>query len=559
METPTIDPNAPYAIYARTSSDDKETGVSGKIDEHVTQAEECAKRYGLKNCKGIYAEANISGGIWPDVADAKLDTASETKYKGKRRPKFTTIIHLIEAKAIKYLVVSSTTRICRPNNLKQLIYLMELFKQYNVIILSDKNGIIDYKDFFQTLIELMKGGLGREEINNNNKNAIAKRKKLAESGYVSSAVDFGYSTNQGKKSITLPDGKESKTSIIIIDPKTEQIIKDIYNKYNIGETFYGLRKWLEESKIETKRGKYLWRVVTLKKILSNPHYVGKYRAADGTIKDSPIYPKIIDFELWLQVQSKLANARKYAKKSHIQQIETPYPLAGGLMRCLCGASMQGQKINNHKKHKGQKSDGNDELYYRCTSLACKNKAYVKANEMHKLAEIVIENKDNCLMFENVVDNKNKEYYAEIDKLKTEINKLNAVIEEYKGMEFESERRRIELINAKDKEINAIQIKIEKLQTYIIGQFPVNGNLQDKARHLINTIKITNREMIEIEMKHNRIWKVKAKKNIKKNGWNYVPDENEMSNIENGLLIDIEGKDIKEMIKDIDKHLNTFEE
>jgi len=549
MTTPTVDPALPYAIYARTSSDDKDTENSGKIDEHITQAEECAKRYGLTNCFGVYSEADISGGIWPDVPEAALDNASETKYKGKRRPQFTTIVRLIEAKAIKYLVVSETTRICRPNNLKQLIYLMELFKENNIIILSNKQGPIDYKDFFQTLVELLKGSLGREEINKNHYLAIEKRKKLADGGYISSAVDFGYKTNLGKIDIVLPDGKHHDTSIIEINDSEASTIRTIYEKYNNGESLYNIRKWLGQHECKTKTGKTLWRTATLTKILSNPHYCGKFKI-DGQLKDSPVFKPIIEPALWLQVQGKLSHGKKYAKKSYGVKSETKYPLAGGLLRCAsCGESMQGQTELIGLKTKSR---------YRCANPACNKKAYVKTDEINNLAELIIKNesfydtvkigkdKNETATLEikghgkvshvkSIIEDKNEKLYGEIERLNGEVEKLNNAIHEYTSMEFESERDRVNLINARQKEIKERTQRIEILQTQIFGRFPVDGTLQQKARYLIKRILCAKNECVKFELRHGATWQVAAKHNTKKRGMNYIPDKNELWQLESGMF------------------------
>ena len=562
-----FDAAAPYAIYARTSSDDlKNPGESAKIETHLQLAKDTAKRFGLTNCAGTFSDADLSGGIWPNVPMAKFDIDAENKYNGKYRPDFTKLIDLIENGKIKYLVVSDVTRIVRPQNAILQAFVSTVFKRHGVIILSAKDGTIDYADAMHDSMQYVQQSTKRQEINKNSALSLAKKKKLKENGCLHSHLDFGYKTNQGKIYVTLADGTMSLTSKITVNEDHAKIIRTIYDMYLDGNGHYKICVHLETTGIKTKQGKSHWIDKNIRNILTNPHYAGKYYANDGTLKDSPVFPAIIDYDKWIKTQAVVKKQSRFAKKSNSAKKDNPFPLTGGLTKCSCGANMSGSHQQNTQDCRPIKNDGKFDFskfvtYYRCSSLACKERAYIKTDELHKLVSLLIDNKDVVLLWKELSDGKNKEYYALIESLKMEVLKKESKLSEYRKT-FEDMPQELKIHVVKySKEIQELNDEIERTQNLIVSDFPADGTLQAKARFLLNYIKVEKNNHVELSFGGCN-WIIKAKKNVGKAGHNFIPSQNEIDDLETGFLGNTKDKEIdgiRAITETNDKYLDSFEE
>ncbi len=463
---------------------------------------------------------------------AKFDSEAELKYKGQYRPEFTKIVELIEAGRVKYLVVSDVTRIARPLNELLQAFLAILFKKHNVLIISAKDGIIDYSDFTHNIVQYMSQNVKRQEINKNHSLSTITKNKLKNNGCMTFHVYYGYATNQGKQLITLPDGTTTKTSIVKIDESKANVVRLIFDKYIAGESIFSIQKYLELNGIETKSRKKKWHNTSVLEIIKNIHYSGMYLATDGSYKPSPTIPAIISYDTWIKAQSTKHVSSSYSKKSNSRKVDNSFPLSGGLVRCACGCNLVGIKTNNNNKAK----EKHYTAYYRCASFACKNRAYIKASELHNLVKIIIDDKDDILRWKEATDGKNKEFFEAIEKLKLEIAKDEKRIAEYETVYLDSP---VELRKYTDKFNKAIKDKqtaITELQAKIINDYPINGNFQTQARFLLKSIIVTKNKSVLLETLTYRFG-ILAKKNKGKAGVNFLLDKEDMHNLRNGLHFD----------------------
>lgn len=265
---------------------------------------------------------------------------------------------------------------------------------------------------------------------------------------------------------------------------------------------------------------------SLRWILSNPFYVGKYRfgvkkknIVTGVRKISKDYiltegnhEGIISIETFNAAQKILKKSRAIDHDNKIGSTA----LFGGLIKCACGHKMYGNKINN----KSQK--GKIYYYYLCDTCRkrinagkIEEKVLDKITRVDKLKEVnqvdnymetverqieIFENRKNMLIKENtnLVNMLKKELIAESEYIESRkehledlgtIDKELKILEEIKSKEADSESR------------GNYELLKEVLENY--GEYDCN-QLKEIFRVLIQEIEIVDMKSLE----HNIIFNLK---------------------------------------------------
>ncbi len=112
-----------------------------------------------------------------------------------------------------------------------------------------------------------------------------------------------------------------------IDPNTAPLVQSIFQKYAHGERAVDILQWLNSTGQRTASNSE-WNRNSLRSILKNQKYIGVY-SFNGYEKRDGI-PRIIDNDLWEQVQKQMQSNKKAPQRGRAQE---EYVLSG---KCTCG-------------------------------------------------------------------------------------------------------------------------------------------------------------------------------------------------------------------------------
>lgn len=128
------------------------------------------------------------------------------------------------------------------------------------------------------------------------------------------------------------------------DPKTGQVLADLYRRYVAGETIYGLVRWLNGQGWRTSSDG-LWSDRALRRVLDSGFASGRFMV-NGTLRQG-IHKPLIDERLWQTYVD--ARARRRALPARRERSEY---LFSGLVRCgRCGGTMVAGQFGHAREPK----------------------------------------------------------------------------------------------------------------------------------------------------------------------------------------------------------------
>ena len=158
-----------------------------------------------------------------------------------------------------------------------------------------------------------------------------------------------------------PDG------ILAADPLTAPLVKEIFTRYDAGESISAITASLNEHGLKTSKGK-AFKIGRVSLMLKNREYISEYRYG-GIIIPKGI-PAIIDEDLFERVQQRMALNKKAPAKGKAAK---EYLLTTKLFCGKCERMMVGESGKSHT--------GAMHYYYKCSGakrhLGCKRKAIRK--------------------------------------------------------------------------------------------------------------------------------------------------------------------------------------
>lgn len=159
----------------------------------------------------------------------------------------------------------------------------------------------------------------------------------AENCKVNGALPLGY--------VKATDGRYA------IEPKEAELVRSIYDRVLLGETFADIANSLNAKGIKTKRGSR-WNKNSFHRLLTNDVYIGVYRHS-GFVKEGGV-PPIIEREVFYNMQKYLES--KKSPRGRNRQYND-YLLTGKLRCGYCGSFMVGVS--------GTSQTGAKHFYYTC--------------------------------------------------------------------------------------------------------------------------------------------------------------------------------------------------
>ena len=405
--------------------------------------------------------------------------------KDKERPAFKEMIEDIKKGEIEAVVVTKLDRITR--SLKDLIYLKELFDEYNVSFIAltqnlDTSTPMGRFSFYVLgLVAQLEREVTAERVAEVMKSRARKKK------WNGGVVPFGFNRVLDKNKL-------------IINEDEAEVVRKIFELYLKYKSFRKVTHRINVLGFRTRKGNP-WAPTSIKRILQNPIYFGaltynKRQTKGKTSKPRPreehiivegVFKPIISKEIFSKVQKIIKKQREIPSKAKSSSY-----LLTGLVRCgLCNSRMYGYIYNNKRRGKVYQ-------YYRCSGYLQKGKAFCPGNsvDLKYLEEVIIKELKNFKLNPGKLKDKVKDYnlkYKEeagslikrkreiqgrLTKLERKISRLFSLYEDeliekeefIQRREFLKEERKI-----LKKEMEEIE---EKLVSLDLETLDLNGTLEN---------------------------------------------------------------------------------
>ena len=313
---------APYCRVS-TGSEEQQTSYTAQIDYFTRRISENKDWTMVK----MYADKGITG------------------TSAKKRPEFLKMIRDAEKGKIDLIITKSVSRFCR-NTLDGLEYVRRLKRCGVGVFFEKENTNTLYMDNEMILTFMMSQAQSESEsLSTNVKWGFRKR-------FANGVVYYHYDTLLGYRKGA--DGEPE------IDPEEAAVVRRIFARYLMGQSFQQICDGLMEDGIKTAPGSEKWYGSTVKSILQNEKYIGdavlqKTFSEDlferQRIKNEGQLPKyyvhdchpaIIDRTTFQRVQEELArrsSLRKTSSKTKTEQGKHSgkYVLSGLLVCSECGS------------------------------------------------------------------------------------------------------------------------------------------------------------------------------------------------------------------------------
>ena len=315
-------------IYARYSSDNqREESIEGQMRE----------------CTEYASRNNIT------IVGSYVDRAQSARTAG--RPEFQRMIADSEKHIFDAVIVWKLDRFSRDRY--DSAYYKQALKKNGVKVISAKENIsegpegIILESILEGFAEYYSAELSQKIQRGHHDNALKAKNN---GGY----TPVGYMIDQA-------------THALVIDPIMAPLVREIYERYDKGESITDIGESLKQRGIKTKRGTDFSKA-TLGRVLSSRKYIGEYKYADVVIPEG--IPAIIEKDQFERVQNRMKANKKAPARAKAQE---EYLLTTKLFCGDCGRIMAGES--------GKNGQGVIYHYYKCggakRKLGCKRKAVKK--------------------------------------------------------------------------------------------------------------------------------------------------------------------------------------
>ena len=322
-------------IYARYSSDNqREESIEGQLRE----CQEYANKQGI-TIIGTYIDRALS---------AKTDN----------RPEFQRMIRDSAKGLFEVIIIWKLDRFAR--NRYDSAHYKNVLRKNGVRVLSAKENISDGPEGI--ILESMLEGMA--EYYSAELSVKVKR------GMTENALKCKHNGGRPPIGYILDDNRQYQ-----IDPVTEPIAKEIFERYADGESVAGIIKNLNvRGFVAQDGGKLTYN--TFRNILRNRKYIGEYHYGETTIPNG--VPAIIPVELFERVQKRVEKNRRAPARTKAKE---DYLLTTKLYCGKCGTFMVGES--------GKSKTGKMHYYYKCLSAKRKRGCNKKAVKKDWIEDLVV--------------------------------------------------------------------------------------------------------------------------------------------------------------------------
>ena len=250
--------------------------------------------------------------------------------------------------------------------------------------------------------------------------------------------------------------------VLQTDPATAPLVREVFNRYESGETLKTIADSLNKRGLRTRKGS-AFRVATLSVILKNRKYIGEYKYANTVIPDG--IPAIIEPDLFERVQQRMEGNKKAPSRT---KADEEYLLTTKLFCGDCGRLMVGESGTSG-------TNGAKYCYYKCGGakrrLGCKRKP-LKKHWIERVAVVttvqrVLRDEEINRIADAIIDLQNREDTS-IPAMRQQLkacekaieNMLNAI---QMGILTPSTKTRLEELEAQREslKVSILQAELEK--------------------------------------------------------------------------------------------------
>ena len=425
--------NFSTGIYVRVSTEEQaQEGYSIRGQAEKLKAYAMLKEWDIYN---IYTDEGISG---KNIVD---------------RPAINRLIEDIKIGKVNNVLVFKVDRLTRST--KNLIELVDLFEESDCVFNSLTESIDTDTPSGRMFLKII--GIFAEFEREN----LASRLKLGferkvKEGYTLArkSISYGYTRKKGEK-------------LQEVNHEEARIVKEIFSMYlDDNMPMNRIATTLKKRGIKTKHGTQMWKVATIKRILTNPTYIGKVRYSisneDKYFETDGHHEKILSEEIFLLAQKKIENTKRISYKKYPK--EENY-FCGILICDLC----KGKFTTHHGNPKYSASYRCvNKLHYQHTPCKCSDVVHTK---VEKAFTEYIEQVNDFTTPQNMhiqaqsQESKRQEQLEQISscesKLKNLQNRKKRVMEQYVNEDITFEEYR-ELLEMSNKKCEAMESEIQKL-------------------------------------------------------------------------------------------------
>ena len=311
---PDLKPTQQAVVYAAKSTADER----GSIPTQLEDGRKFAEREGLE-VVGEYSEE------------------SQSAYSGNRGPELAAALDHAE-RIGGAVIVAHSDRLARGDGVKAR-HLVELFleAQRRGISLRSVEDDSSLQDL--TLAAVM----GQRNTEDSRRKAAAvkaghlRRQEAGKwhGGPVSYGLEIRYVSRDGGK----PESE------LVPSPAEAPVLERIFSELAAGISQRQVAGNLARDGVPTRKGGG-WHQGTIRTISTNPLYIGKLKAPDGSLIDAVNVQPVVDVEVWEEVQAmRRANARTSGHGGGRLPV-SPFLFTRGVLRCHCGEAMVGRSDSN---------------------------------------------------------------------------------------------------------------------------------------------------------------------------------------------------------------------
>ena len=296
----------------------------------------------------------------------------ETTGTNTQRQQYQNLLKVAENKLIDCVVLYDVTRGSR--DVVDWFNFRKEMKALDIQVLSVTEQIGDILNPDNFLTELIHIGIGQHTVLQSRQKSIdAKYNKAKHGAFLGGFAPLGYDiVNQQ----------------YVINEKEAEVVKRIFELYNLGYTYDQILTDIQKYGVLGKRGKPISKS-TLNGLLQNQRYIGRYawmeninremhrwvgKKNDNAVVIEDAIPAIIDKETFYKAQERIKN--RQVRASHNAKRE--YLLSNKLFCGECGQLMRGSTVKNGK---GQGFT---------ISYICKGKRDLKNCDMHNISAYAVE-------------------------------------------------------------------------------------------------------------------------------------------------------------------------
>ncbi|SKA86959.1 Site-specific DNA recombinase [Agreia bicolorata] len=321
-------------IYARQSLDKDGQGTA--VERQLVECRALASSHGLTVSREfVDNDVSASKGV---------------------RPEFTKLISLIQTGDVETIIVWHTDRLYR--RVIDLIEIIETAEKNALRMLTVKAGEIDLSNPAGRMYAGMLATAARYEVEQKGVRQVASNIQRAKKGsWQFSNRPYGYERVNGKVQIVEDEAA---------------VIREAYERYLAGETYYAIADNFNVRSIPTTNGGP-WTVSQLRARLANPAYAGirLYRGEEVSEGD---WEPLITRENWEQFKS----AKQRRKTPHTWSNRTKYLLSGLALCGVCGGRMMARPDYPRPKN-GVAQPA--KIAYACTANWCVQRNQARVDEL----------------------------------------------------------------------------------------------------------------------------------------------------------------------------------